>query len=234
MTKFLDRGTVILEKDPKELYYNEFPYHLIVYHNIFAPELLTELANASSSLLWFYEHYDREDLKKPTGAVFSLDSLKSKSKQVDYLKSAEEKFPQFKDFLLMLTEIDHMILEILTSDFPNFPINKNNYKENLIQNLINWFQSHENPILHTDGGILSTLTPYVVDRVDFDLYNSRGETEFLMPNKTHMVGTLPRNGDIVVFSGQIQHRGNGCIDNIRRYSYVSTYAHPKDAKNIKK
>jgi hypothetical protein len=192
---------------------------------------LTEVAEISKQLLWFFDHYDKGTIKKPTGAVFNFDNFKGASKQQRYLQSAEKEFPAFKDFLLMLTEIDYTILEILNNDYPEFPINTDNYKENLIQNLINWFQSNENPILHTDGGILSTLTPYVVDRVDFDLYNSRGETEFLVQNKTHMVGTLPRNGDVVVFSGQIRHRGNGCIDNIRRYSYVSTYKHPKEKRD---
>lgn len=228
MKKFLDRGTIIIEKDKNEGYYNEFPFHLIVYHDVFAPELLTEVSEISKKLLWYYDHFDKETFKKPTGAVFVFDNGRSKSTQQRYLDSASKEFPEFKDFLLMLTEIDHTILEILNNDFPNFPINTSNYKENLIQNLINWFQSYESPILHQDGGILSTLTPYVIERVDFDLYNSRGETEFLLPNKTHMVGTLPRNGDVVVFSGQIKHRGNGCINNIRRYSYVSTYKHPND------
>lgn len=228
MKKFLDRGTIIIEKDENEAYYNEFPFHLIVYHEVFAPELLTEVAEISKKLLWYYDHFDKETIKKPTGAVFTFDSKQCKSTQQRYLDSASEEFPEFKDFLLMLTEIDHTILEFLNNDFPNFPINTSNYKENLIQNLINWFQSYENPILHKDGGILSTLTPYVIERIDFDLHNSRGETEFLVPGETHMVGTLPRNGDVIVFSGQIRHRGNGCIDNIRRYSYVSTYKHPDD------
>ena len=227
MKRFLDRGTIIIEKSENEVYYNEFPFHLIVYHNVFAPELLTEVAEMTKGLLWFYDHFDTTEIQKPTGAVFTLDNSSKKSKQQQYLQLAEEDFPAFKDFLLMLTEIDHTILEILNNDFPNFPINTNNYKENLVQNLINWFQSHESPIMHTDGGILTTLTPYVVDRVDFELYNSRGETDFLVPDKTHIISTLPRNGDVVVFSGQIHHRGNGCINDIRRYSYVSTYNHPQ-------
>lgn len=224
--------SILIEKQKNELYYNEFPHHLVVYHDVFHPSLLEEVAQITQGLTWFHSHYDSSKRQKPTGAVFTFVNAVGSSKQAEQIKLSKEK--ELIEFRAMLDEIDNTILEILNHDYPNLPLTTENHHEYRLQNLINWFMSHEVPLMHSDNGILSVLTPYVLNSLDYELFNSRGETDFIVPDQSHLISTLPRNGDFVVFSGQIQHRGNGCANDIRRYSYVSTYAHPKHFKDHKK
>ena len=68
--------SILIEKQKNEIYYNEFPHHLVVYHDVFHPSLLEEVAQITQELTWFHSHYDSGKRKKPTVKIRIATSRK--------------------------------------------------------------------------------------------------------------------------------------------------------------
>ena len=148
-----------------------------------------------------------------------VNQIYNELKKFDYLPG-ETDIPGYPPTGQIITlEKNSSLVEIITNKISHILPNKQ-----IVRAYSNIFKPNENPYFHEDGKVLTAIY-YANTEIgyrDIKKLDEGGETQFYIKERDEILGVQPYTGRLILFDGQIFHRGTP-FRSFDRYNIVIKY-----------